>query len=198
MPTAKTSKLDHHLHKIPFAALKRIGSRFKTGDERHGRDNWKYGVDDKDFQEERANHALAHLLEHIDCLMSGRQETDDNLAAVAWYCCVMMEFEKDTTYPQNGRVMSYEGHNGIPSTQQQDAIVGEYFNADAPTHAALHDREFTITSFASLSPAQQALVREGTRPGIECWLYDDRGDQEIKHVRPRPDEKASLVVDIPA
>jgi hypothetical protein len=87
-PKAKTDKLGLGLVLIPLHSIFRIGKIFIEG-LRYGRDNWKSGVHDKDFQEERLEHALRHLF-----LWKEGDRQEDHLAKVAWFCVTQMDLER--------------------------------------------------------------------------------------------------------
>jgi hypothetical protein len=85
---AKSDKLGLGLVLIPLYSIFRIGSVFIEG-LRYGRDNWKKGVFDKEYQEERLEHALRHLF-----LWKEGDRNEDHLAKVAWFCVTQMEIER--------------------------------------------------------------------------------------------------------
>jgi len=85
---AKTDKSNTGLVLIPFYSILRIGRIFVEG-LRYGRDNWKKGVGDQEFQEERLEHALLHLIKWKE-----GDRTEDHLAKVAWFCVTQMELER--------------------------------------------------------------------------------------------------------
>lgn len=98
---ARTDKEPYDLTQIPFEAEKRIGAVFVEGESKYGRDNWKKGTGNKQYQIERANHALKHLKIYIHQLTTGEEigefkngEPEDDLAKVAWFCCTQMEIER--------------------------------------------------------------------------------------------------------
>jgi hypothetical protein len=82
---AKSDKLGLGLVLIPFHSIYRIGAIFIEG-LRYGRDNWKKGLFDKEYQEERLEHALNHLF-----LYKEGDTSEDHLAKVAWFCITQME-----------------------------------------------------------------------------------------------------------
>lgn len=93
---AKSDKLEYDLCSIPLEGLERLGRVFKEGErsKKYGKDNWLKGVGDKEYQLERANHALKHLLEYIRMLRYGYKNTEDDLAKVSWFCMTQMELER--------------------------------------------------------------------------------------------------------
>lgn len=98
---AKTDKEEFDLTLIPYEALRRLGAVFKEGIEKYGRHNWRYGVGDKPYQLERANHAIKHLLLYVQSLQFAGElqgeEGEDNLAKVMWFCATQAELERLTT-----------------------------------------------------------------------------------------------------
>lgn len=88
---AKTDVLEFDLTQIPTESLVRIGAIFKEGELKYGLNNWRNGAFDRQFQRERANHALHHLMLSIDSLFNNTLSREDDLAKVAWYCVTQME-----------------------------------------------------------------------------------------------------------
>ena len=91
MAKAKTEILGTGVSQIPTVAIRKIGSIFIEGQKKYGRDNWKLGTGDKDYQLERLEHALEHFLNAKDLLtgdteMTSREEVAIQLAKVAWFC----------------------------------------------------------------------------------------------------------------
>ena len=85
---AKSDKANTGLVMVPFYSVLRIASIFVEG-LRYGKDNWKKGVGDKEFQEERLEHALLHLIKWKE-----GDRSEDHLAKVAWFCVTQMELER--------------------------------------------------------------------------------------------------------
>lgn len=104
--TVKTDKESFDLTQIPYHSLTRIGQVFKEGEVKYGRGNWKLGCHNIEYQLERANHAIKHLLIYIHLLETGEYlgeikrlneilvDTEDDLAKVAWFCVTQMEIER--------------------------------------------------------------------------------------------------------
>ena len=84
-PAAKSDIVGTGLVMIPWYSILAIGRVFIEG-LRYGRDNWKNGVGDKAYQEERLEHAMLHLLKW--------KETEAHLAKVAWFCVTQLELER--------------------------------------------------------------------------------------------------------
>lgn len=78
---------------VPPILLEQVAKRFELGLERYGRDNWRTGLSDPEFLQNRANHALAHLLAFIH-QTPGEDSPMDNLAAVGWAVAVLLEAER--------------------------------------------------------------------------------------------------------
>jgi hypothetical protein len=85
---AESDKVGTGLTMIPFYSILRIGAIFIEG-LRYGRDNWKKGVNDKEYQEERLEHAILHLIKWKE-----GDRTEDHLAKVAWFCVTQLELER--------------------------------------------------------------------------------------------------------
>lgn len=86
---AKTEILDTGVSQIPYEALEAIGKIFKEGELKYGKDNWKKGIGDLEYQEQRLEHAIRHLILYAN----GEREfcnepyrLEDHLAKVAWFC----------------------------------------------------------------------------------------------------------------
>ena len=96
---AQTEKMSSDLTQIPMTALVQLGAVFVEGEKKYGRENWQRGLYDMEYQLERANHALLHLLRHIDAMKAGRTQQIDsdvelNLAKVMWFCATQLELER--------------------------------------------------------------------------------------------------------
>lgn len=85
---AKTDKVGTGLLLIPFYSLLRIGAIFIEG-LRYGKDNWKKGANDKEYQEERLEHVMLHLIKWKE-----GDRSEDHLAKVSWFCLTQMELER--------------------------------------------------------------------------------------------------------
>lgn len=86
-PKAKTETVDPGLDEIPYEGLAAVGHIFKEG-EKYGRDNWKKGVGDIDYQRERCRHAIRHLI-----LWANGDRSESHLAKVAWFCLTQIWIE---------------------------------------------------------------------------------------------------------
>lgn len=93
---AATDKVGTGLVMIPFYSVLRLGKIFVEG-LRYGRDNWKKGVHDKEYQEERLEHAMLHLIKWKE-----GDRTEDHLAKVMWFCTTQMELERLEKETPNG------------------------------------------------------------------------------------------------
>lgn len=82
---------------IPWRPIsERVARRFELGESKYGRDNWRKGLDDRAWIEDRANHAMEHLMKVLDKIRRGvrTDEGDDDLAGVAWAMFVIAEHER--------------------------------------------------------------------------------------------------------
>lgn len=80
---AKTDIELFDLTQIPYEAERRLGFVFREGESRYGRNNWRSGVGNRDYQFERANHALKHLKINIHQLAFGEylgESDEDDIA----------------------------------------------------------------------------------------------------------------------
>lgn len=85
---AKTDKVGTGLLLIPLYSLLDIGKIFIEG-LRYGKDNWKKGINDKEYQEERLEHAFLHLIKYKE-----GDRSEAHLAKVAWFCITQLELER--------------------------------------------------------------------------------------------------------
>lgn len=93
----KTDVEEFDLTQIPYVALRRMGTIFREGEGKYGRNNWRNGVDNTQYQLERLNHAMKHLAIYIHLLQFGEDlgvPGEDNLAKVAWAMVTQMELER--------------------------------------------------------------------------------------------------------
>lgn len=85
---ANTDKVGTGLVLIPWYSILELGKIFVEG-LRYGRDNWKKGVYDKTYQEERLEHAMLHLLKWKE-----GDRSEQHLAKVMWFCATQLELER--------------------------------------------------------------------------------------------------------
>lgn len=85
---AGTDKVGTGLVLIPWYSILELGKIFIEG-LRYGRDNWKKGVNDKEYQEERLEHAMLHLLKWKE-----GDRAEQHLAKVMWFCATQLELER--------------------------------------------------------------------------------------------------------
>lgn len=85
---AKTDKVSTGMALIPWHSILAIGKIFVEG-LRYGKNNWKKGVGDKNYQEERLEHALTHF-----ALWKEGDRSEAHLAKVAWFCVTQLELER--------------------------------------------------------------------------------------------------------
>jgi hypothetical protein len=79
---------------IPTLFLNRLAERFKLGAKKHGRFNYRKGLQDKEFIQDRLNHAFQHLKKAMDEIEIGETYGDDDLAAVAVNIAMAMEYQE--------------------------------------------------------------------------------------------------------
>lgn len=89
------------ISQIPYEGMKRLGAIFREGEEKYGYGYLDFAVGKRDYQLERANCALKHLLIYVDWLETGEYlgerkggVIEDDLAKVAWFCVTQMEIER--------------------------------------------------------------------------------------------------------
>lgn len=70
---------------LPYLAMARLAERYKLGELKHGRDNWRKGLGDKQYVLGRLGHVIHHALKAI-AIIEGRIEDDgdDNAGAIMW------------------------------------------------------------------------------------------------------------------
>lgn len=102
MGKAKSDKLETGLSMIPYHSVMRLGRVFVEG-LRYGRDNWKQGVNDEEYQRERLEHAMRHLM-----LWTNGDRTEDHLAKVMWFCATQLELERLENQSQKETAMPSE------------------------------------------------------------------------------------------
>lgn len=85
---AKTDKVGTGLTMIPMYSVMEVGKIFVEG-LRYGKNNWKNGVNDPDYQEERLEHAILHLMKWKE-----GDRSESHLAKVAWFCLTQLELER--------------------------------------------------------------------------------------------------------
>lgn len=85
---AKTEVIGSNMDQIPFQAIEAIGAIFAEGEKKYGRDNWKKGILDAEYQRERLNHAILHLQKYAN-----GDNSEKHLAKVAWFCVTQLYFD---------------------------------------------------------------------------------------------------------
>jgi len=88
---AKTEKLSPGIEQIPFEALEACGEIFAEGEIKYGRDNWKKGLNDQEYQTERCRHAIRHLMK-----WANGDRSEPHLAKVMWFCVTQIWTEKQS------------------------------------------------------------------------------------------------------
>jgi hypothetical protein len=205
--TAATDKEPFSLTQIPCSALLRLGAVFREGEPKYGRGNWRRGVHDKDYQIERANHALKHLLWYVHALETGERlgEAEDHLAKVAWFCVTQMELERLEAAAPLPSDVPQASSNGLGQDRRalhwgdiQVSVTG------AATPAVLGDRALArqaqpaaasppmpppalTIAYSLLSESMRDHIRTTHEPGAR-WYYSmpDRGvtwqrQHEVEH-----------------
>lgn len=79
---------------IPYSALVRLANRFALGLEKHGKNNYRKGLSDKDYVIERLGHVINHAYRLIEKLEGRLVDEDDDAAAIAWggiFACLATE-----------------------------------------------------------------------------------------------------------
>jgi hypothetical protein len=132
---AKSDKLGLGLVMIPFYSIYRIGKIFIEG-LRYGRDNWKKGMNDKEWQEERLEHAINHLF-----LYKEGDQSEDHLAKVAWFCLVQMELTRleqlpcyDAPEKDKARCQMPDGEPLLPEIRRARSLEDVYEQLQMAIH----------------------------------------------------------------
>ncbi len=89
LPSGVSTSTTLPFDEIPPDSLRRLAVRYLSGHPRHGKNNWHKGVGDREYQMNRYNHAMNHLL-----AWSAGDTSDDHLGAVMWWACCQMELER--------------------------------------------------------------------------------------------------------
>lgn len=90
---ARTSPVRPY-HLVPAALFEMVADRCEVGAQRYGPDQWRAGLTDPAWLCNRADHAVAHLLNYIHGIDNGEDGPEDNLAAVGWAVAVLLEAER--------------------------------------------------------------------------------------------------------
>ena len=83
---AKTEMLGTAIRQIPVASLQAIGYIFEEGAAKYGRNDWLKGTGDKEYQDERLEHSITHLMKYAN-----GDRSENHLAKVAWFCVTQLE-----------------------------------------------------------------------------------------------------------
>lgn len=100
---------------VPFMALWRVGQIFREGKRKYGAGNWRRGAGDREYQIERANHAIKHLMIYVHRLQYGEHigvAGEDDLAKTAWFCLTQMELERMESETEKAAESSPDGSTG--------------------------------------------------------------------------------------
>lgn len=106
---AKSDRVGTGLVLIPWYSILELGKIFIEG-LRYGRDNWKKGANDKEYQEERLEHAMLHLLKWKE-----GDRTEQHLAKVMWFCATQLELERIEREPVRQEIRA--GKVEVPTTR---------------------------------------------------------------------------------
>lgn len=88
---------------IPYHSLLEIGKIFLEGQKKYGLDNWLKGVGDSQYQKERYEHALIHLMKYKE-----GDTSEAHLAKVAWFCVTQLELERRENSPIKNVCSTYD------------------------------------------------------------------------------------------
>lgn len=94
--TSTKQKVDYTL--IPPEGLECMGERYTLGAAKHGRNNWRKGIDDEEFRLARISHLIEHALKYAD---RGNTDGDDNLGAILWGASVLAVIERRRPFVGN-------------------------------------------------------------------------------------------------
>lgn len=80
---------------IPIDAQIALAKRFELGEVKHGRDNWRKGLDNVSYGVSRLNHVIYHALKLIN-KMEGKLpwDDDDDAGAIMWGGTFAVELTK--------------------------------------------------------------------------------------------------------
>lgn len=98
---------------VPPVLVEAVAKRFEAGAAKYGENKWRLGLGDRDFLRDRANHAMAHLLNYIHGLDNGEDTSADNLGAVGWAVAVLLEAERVKPNKRLDEVLSSIRTGGI-------------------------------------------------------------------------------------
>jgi len=147
MTKAKSDKSNTGLTMIPWYSIIRIGKIFVEG-LRYGRDNWKKGVFDKEYQEERLEHAFVHLIKYKE-----GDTTEDHLAKVAWFCVTQMELmrlesEANSPEPANDEPQVSEGE--IAKVEDADIVPLKFPLQTGTIYRNREGRDVTLIGYSGV------------------------------------------------
>jgi len=95
------------LSQIPYSALEMLAERFKLGEAKHGRHNWRRGLGKTSYALERVNHIIRHAYHLAAQLEFGIDLSEDtieeNIGAILWGGAFLAEYAYDAkqTYLTN-------------------------------------------------------------------------------------------------
>lgn len=82
---------------IPLVLLTRTAKRLQLGEVKHGRWNYRKGLEDKAFLMDRLNHAFLHLKRLYDSIEFDIKTMDDDAAAIVVNIAIIMESQDKLT-----------------------------------------------------------------------------------------------------
>lgn len=145
----KSTAVKNRFDLVPPTFLTRVAARFALGSQHYADYNWRDGVEDEEFVQNRINHMMIHWQRFLQggCQCSSEpllagigSDGDDDLAAVAWCIAMLMEFQEHPLGKQTiKRVL--RTMNFTPSIEKSECICGydarnneRDVNLDCPIH----------------------------------------------------------------
>lgn len=80
------------LEDIPYEFLLEMAERFRIGEGKYGRFNWKNGG--PEFFRQAISHAIRHLYLYANGIKTPEEDDVQNLAAAGWGIAILMWWEK--------------------------------------------------------------------------------------------------------
>lgn len=94
-PSGATSSKCPRFDLIPIEAIIRLANRFELGEIKHGHNNWRKGINDKQYILERTCHIIHHAIKFmhkLDHLLP--DDGDDDVGAILWGAAFLCEATK--------------------------------------------------------------------------------------------------------
>lgn len=114
---ATSSKLSLRMDLVPEIFIRRVAKRYTEGAAKHGDYNYRKGLTDPEFIQER----IAHLRLHLSDWLMGINTQDDNLSAVAWGIAFLMEVE-ETSQGREALLLALKTMNNVQTQPKMDKI----------------------------------------------------------------------------